>query len=397
MDAQNQSEQPNERGAGPLFPEQSSSLSPSLSASRGAGRHILIGKKTITVEGDAGAAFTEIFTMTVGQETIDLTPLKNWVQLDTFKWRSRGIFPKTPAGLEVTWQHVKVAGETVSPWDFNACERLEKAFNDWLELELKRLELVKEKAQAQARPADASPPEETPVRLEVDISNSEQPKLKCVEANEVVKVVALNQQGLAALIDQRLMRKPNSVKVGALRNWVELDGQLFRFKEDPAQAAELERVLNERYTLTAQADSQNDVGVFENPASPSGFDLQFPATPGGVVENSKRHLNEETVQLLQDPERCRVLRKGITAKFAPPDLIFKIKTPDGGERNLDPGPHSTVTIRLGDGQSRVIDLSQPVSLLNLGVAELTAILNHPAINRRARLAQLPQNQIQQAA
>jgi len=49
--------------------------------------------------------------MTIGGETIDLIPLKNWTQLDTFKWRSRGIFPRTPAGLEVAFDHVKVVGE----------------------------------------------------------------------------------------------------------------------------------------------------------------------------------------------------------------------------------------------------------------------------------------------
>jgi hypothetical protein len=45
----------------------------------------------------------------------------------------------------------------------------------------------------------------------------------------------------------------------------------------------------------------------------------------------------------------------------------------------------------------MIDLSQPVSLLNLGAKELSAIFNHPAVNRRARLAQLTSDQIEQAA
>jgi hypothetical protein len=91
------------------------------------------------------------------------------------------------------------------------------------------------------------------------------------------------------------------------------------------------------------------------------------------------------------------LRKGKTAKFAPPDLIFKIKTPDGGERNLDPGPENTVSVSLDDGQTRTIDLSRPISLLNVGVRELAAILNHPALNRRARLARVSENRLREAA
>jgi hypothetical protein len=360
-------------------------------------QHISIGKKVVPQAPDGGGEGVEIFTMTLGGETIDLLPLKNWTQLDTFKWRSRGVFPRTPAGLEVAFDHVKVASETVCPWDFNACERLEKAFNDWLALEFQTLEQAQEKAQTQAAQATTEAPQDELVHFKLDLSNPEQPRLKCLEGNETVKMVALNLQGLNALVEQGFLRKPNSLKVGALRNWVELDGRVFRFKEDPSQAEELERVLNERYGILADPNVPADMAVFENPASPSGFDLQFAATPSGVVENSKRHLSEQTIQLLQDPERCRVLRRGITAKFAPPDLIFKIKTADGGERNLDPGPESTVSVALDDGQTRTIDLSRPISLLNVGVRELAAILNHPALNRRARLAQVSENRLREAA
>jgi hypothetical protein len=360
-------------------------------------QHISIGKKALPHGPDGGGDGVEIFTMTIGEETIDLIPLKNWTQLDAFKWRSRGIFPRTPAGLEVAFDHVKVAGETVSPWDFNACEKLEKAFNDWLALEFRTLGQAQEKAQNHAKQATTQAPNDELVHFKVDLNNPEQPRLNCLEGNETVKVVALNSQGLTALIEQGFLRKPNSLKVGALRNWVELDGQVFRFKEDPSQAEELERVFNERYRISGDPNVPPDVAVFTNPASPSGFDLQFAATPSGVVENFKRHLSEETIHLLQDPERCRVLRKGITAKFAPPDLVFKIKTPDGGERNLDPGAENTVSVSLDDGQTRTIDLSRPVSLLNLGVRELAAILNHPALNRRARLAQVSGSRLREAA
>ena len=85
---------------------------------------ISIGKAVVTRETDGVLA--EVFTMTIGEETIQLLPFKNWSQLDSFKWRARGILPGTPAGLEIAWDHLKVAGETASPWDPEACGKLEK-------------------------------------------------------------------------------------------------------------------------------------------------------------------------------------------------------------------------------------------------------------------------------
>jgi hypothetical protein len=143
--------------------------------------------------------------------------------------------------------------------------------------------------------------------------------------------------------------------------------------------------------VVGETDAPGDVAVFANPASPTGFDIQFPASPNAFVENRKRHLNEETIELLQDNERCHVLRRGIIAKLSPPNLIFKLKTADGGECYLEPGLETTVCVVGEDGQEKTVDLSQPVDLLKVGVPELTAVFNHPAINRRARLAQMGEN------
>ena len=349
---------------------------------------IKIGKTTISTKPDGSAVLAEVFTMTIGEETIELLPLKNWAQLDIFKWRARGILPRTPAGLEITLNQVKVAGETVSTWDSDACARLEKAFNEWLALEKQALEATREKGPTPMAQTSAPRPfEEDEAHFELDLNRADQPRVKYLEGNETVKVVALNQQGLNALIEQGLMRKPQSMKAGALHNWVDLDGKVFQFKQDPNAAKELERTLNEQYLVAANPDASPDVAVYPNPASPTGFDIQFPAAPKGLIENRKWHLNEETVHLLQDPERCHVLRKAITARLAPPELVFKVKTPGGGERYLNPGPHNTISVVGEDGQTKTIDLSHPVNLLQLGVRELTAIFNHPAINRRARLAE----------
>lgn len=347
--------------------------------------------KTVTARETAAGVVAEVFTMSIGNETIPLLPLKNWSQLDIFKWRARGLLPGTPAGLEVTTDGVRIGGEKVSTWDADGCERLQKAFNEWLAVERQGLELAKAKAQAQAQPPAAPlPNDEDTVHFQLDFGNAAQPRLKCMEGNKLVKMVALNQQGLNALFEESLMRKPQSIKFGALHDWIEIDGQLFRFKD--GAAAELERILNERYVFIPDDDGAQDVLVSPNPASPTGFDIQFPASPNGLVETRKRHLVEESIDLLQDPKRCRVLRKETIAKLTPPYLVFKRKTADGGEAYLEPGPDTMVFTTSDDGQPKSIDLSKSVNLLELGSRELTAVFNHPAVNRRARLAQTTRQQ-----
>jgi hypothetical protein len=356
-------------------------------ATRDAPHEIRIGKAAVSWEtGDQGTVLAEVFTMTIGSETIELLPFKIWTQLDVHKWKARGLMPRTPTGLEITWDQLKVAGETVSPWDPDACDKVEKAINQWLALERQSLEINKEKSQVSV-PQNASQPDQETIHFKVDLGNAGQPRLKCLEGDDTVKVVALNLQGLNALIDQGLMRKPKSLKVGAFHDWVEMDGELFRFKEGGQAVAALEKALNEKYSKAEDPNGPGDVEVSPNPASPTGFDIQFAATPKGLVENRKWHLNEETIQLLQDPERCRVLRKGITARLTPPDLVFKVKTAGGGEAYLEPGPSSLVSTVDDNGQPKTIDLSQGISLLNLNARELTVVFNHPAINRRAYLAQ----------
>ena len=238
----------------------------------------------------------------------------------------------------------------------------------------------------------ASQPEEGLVRLKIELDEAGKGRLRFLEGKETVKLVALNQQGFNALIEQDLMRKPHSLKVGALHDWVELDGELFKFKADPGRAAALEEVINERYVAPEKPGAVHNISVFPNPASPTGFDLQFPAKPHGFAENCRRHLNEETVELLQDPDKCSVLRKGTMATLAPPLLVFKRRQPDGSESHLEPGPANTVETHGEHGEQKVIDLSQPVDLLHLSAGQLTDVLNHPAINRRAALAEAAASQ-----
>lgn len=233
-------------------------------------------------------------------------------------------------------------------------------------------------------PAAAAQPDPDAVHVCIELDQAKRPQIKCVDGTQNIKAVALTPTGFNALIELDLMRAPKSLKVGALRNWVELDGQLFRFDDGGNGLAGFEKTLNERYV--DETGPVQNVLVFANPASPTGFDLQFPACPHGFAENRRRHLKEETIRILQDPEKCRVLRKGIVVVLAPPQLIFKQRHPDLSETHLPADETSLVFVQGEDGVQKKIDLSQPVDLSNVTPVELAAVMNHPAVNRRAAAA-----------
>jgi hypothetical protein len=344
---------------------------------------IRIGKSQVPAEVDSRTTVVDIFTMALGEEAIYLLPLKTWSQLDIHKWRVQGKLPGTPAGLEITADRVKIAGESVWTTDPEGCAKLEKAFNDWLTLEWQAVEQAKQKAQTPAGQPPTAPPEEESLRFHVELDKAGQPHIHCLEGKETPANVACTVPGITSLINAGLMLKPASWKVGALRDWLELDGQLFRFKNEN-DIAELEQVLNERYHPAGAGGAAQEVKVFVNPASESGFDIQFPAIDGGLMETRRRHLDTEAIELLSDPQRCRVLRKGVVVRFVPPSFHFKQKMPDGGERELDAGPENVVSVVGEDGQHKWIDLSERFSHAGLGAAELTAIFNHPSITRRVR-------------
>jgi len=185
------------------------------------------------------------------------------------------------------------------------------------------------------------------------------------------------------------MHKPRALQVGALHDWVELDGEFFSFEKGNNDASKLEKALNERYLSTAALGHGQEVVVFANAASPTGFDIQFPAKVGGLIDIQRRPLDEESLELLQAADRCGFLPKDLVIKLSPPNFIFKLKTPDGGERYLDEGPQNTVKVIGDEGELTMIDLSRPVNYLRLTAVELTAMFNHPAINQHSRASPQP--------
>ncbi len=333
-----------------------------------------------------------VFTMTLGGETISLLPLRNWSQLDVYKWRARGKVPGTPAGLEITADHIKVASEVVSTKDPEGTVKLQKLLNNWLAFARGTVQLDHERAHRKEVPVElaaAPQPEGLTPRFRVILDKEGQVHIHCLHGKETLATIGLNLPGINSLISQGLMHKPHALQVGALHDWVELDGELFSFERGNNDAAKLEQALNERYLSTAALGQGQEVIVFPNAASPTGFDIQFAAKVGGVIDHRKRPLNEQSLGLLQDRDHCGLLPKDLVIKLSPPNFIFKRKTPDGGERYLEEGPDSVVKVIGDEGEITLVDLSRPVNYSRLTAMELTAVFNHPAINQHSQASTEP--------
>jgi hypothetical protein len=201
--------------------------------------------------------------------------------------------------------------------------------------------------------------------------------------------IGLNVIGFNSLVSQGMMRKPRKLEVGALHDWVDLDGIIYSFERGNNDAIKLAEALNAHYLPATTLGQGKDVVIFSNPASSTGFDIQFPTSVGGLRELRRRPLNEETLELLHDPNKCGLLHKDLVIKLSRPTFIFKKKTPDGGERYLEKSPENTVVVAVDGGQEKLIDLSQPVNYLRLTTVELTAVFNHPAVHRHSKSAVRP--------
>jgi hypothetical protein len=239
-----------------------------------------------------------------------------------------------------------------------------------------------------ARPShetDGSP-EAGARRFQVELDKRGQVHVHCVQGRDTVTSIGLTTAGFNSLVHQGLMRKPRSLQIGALHDWVELDGELCSFEKGRNDAARLEQLLNERYASTTAFGVGKEVVVLLNAASPTGFDIQFPVMVAGQPDHHRHHLDDHALERLQDPDHCGLLHKQIIVKLIPPNLVFKRRTPDGGEQYLTRVPENTLTLTDDDGRQKVIDLTQPLNVMRLSPAELTAIFNHPAINQHSKAA-----------
>ena len=325
-----------------------------------------------------------VFTLSFGEETIELLPFKTWNQLDRFKWTARGRLPGEPPGLEVAIDHVRLTGKSVTTSDPTGCDKLERILADWLATEKETLEKARGKPrQGWAAPTAPSAPADTHIRYHVEVDKRGQVHIHCLRGKETLATIGLAPAGFNSLCQQGLMRKIHKLAAGVLHDWIELDGELFGFEKGRHDDARLEQVLNERYAPANEASGANEISVLLNPASPTGFDLQFPVHVAGVRGVHRYHLSDEALELLHDPIHCGLLQPRLMVRLTPPYLTFKQKTDDGGEQHLRVCPETTLHLQDDEGTPKTIDLSQSLYFTRLSPHELTAVFNHPAINRHA--------------
>src|ERR1019366_9488788 len=156
---------------------------------------------TVVATGDGKAA--EVFTMTLGGETIELLPLRNWSQLDVYRWRARGKVPGTPAGLEITFDHIKGASEGAATKDAEGAGKLQKLLNEWLAFARRTAQLAQQRShpspetvehEASVRPEDLLP------HFRVELDKEGQVHINCLYWNQTLATIGLNLPGLNNLI-----------------------------------------------------------------------------------------------------------------------------------------------------------------------------------------------------
>jgi hypothetical protein len=358
----------------PLFPEEGTKREEC---------EIKIGTTTAVADFAGKSSNVAVFTMTLGDETIALLPQRTWTQLDRYKWGPQGKLPGQPAGLEIGLEQVHFAGHTLCPSEPAGRATLERLLNDWL---------ASERASTRQKAAtplgvtalEPSPqPDPTAMRFHVEVDKRGQVHVHCIQDKKTLATIGLTAAGFHSLVQQGFMRKPQVVQTGVLHDWVELDGELFSFAKGMNDAARLEQTLNERYR-PSEVSGGNEVRVLVNTAAAHGFDIQFPAMIAGVQGSHRHHLDEGALELLQDKQHCHVLHEDIIIKLSAPNLVFKRRTPDGGEQYLAGHQDNLVIFTDEDGRQKTIDLSQPVSFLHLSAADLTAVFNHPSISRHSK-------------
>jgi hypothetical protein len=254
--------------------------------------------------------------------------------------------------------------------------------------ELMNLASSTQKAPAQPSPAASgvcSKSASETMRFHVELDIRGQVHIHCLQGKKTLASVGFSVAGFGSLQEQGLMRKPRTLVVGAMHDWVELDGELCSFEKGRNEAPRLEQILNDRYIPEdANIGLRKSVAFFQNVASATGFDIQFPCLVGGIMASHRYHLNQEALDLLQDQDHCGLLNQDIIVKLMPPNLVFKRKTPNGGEQYLLPGSASEILLIDTYGLHRTLPLNEPISLTHLSPAELTAIFNHPVINRHVQ-------------
>jgi hypothetical protein len=315
---------------------------------------------------------TAVFTLSFDNETVALEPDKPWTQVDHFKWVARGLID-APQSFHVSPDgSVEINTSKISPSDPDGLAKLER------EISKRHEGTVAHKAalvSTTSHPAPA-PAESVQRRFRVKLDHWGH---LLIEWGQGLNREETSLRGLAALITNGMIRKPDRYHVDALQRGIEIDEAFYACSE--AGAKQLEEALNTRYAVNARTEKAVAIEIKENRAASTGFDIHFTIIRAGIPFEIKGHLSQEYLDLLQDQTRCELLQPGIHLLLTPPFLLFRRRRPDLGEDRIPDFPD--------------------LNLLRITAAQLQAILNDPLVRRVggtvAPVAQIAEDRPQEVA
>jgi hypothetical protein len=295
-----------------------------------------------------------VFALSVGNETVSLDPGKNWLRIDEYKWVTRGLIEAPQSFHVLPNGTVDINDEKISLEDREGVAKLEREINKRRAGSIAPRELALARAGRPATPAAA--PEKICFHVKMDPLCHF--TFECAHGQERVET---GLRGLLTLVQSGLMLKPKSMRVDPLQRYLELDG--VRYECTPAGAQQLEQSLNDYYAPFFQQQSESAVEIKENPASATGFDIRFVTVHAGARFETKGHLSQEKLDILQDPAKCDLLHPGILLRLSPPYLLVRRRRSDGGEEHV----------------AGFADLHYRRAT----AAQLQELFNHPLIHRTA--------------
>ncbi|MGE3309038.1 MAG: hypothetical protein AB7O66_03640 [Limisphaerales bacterium] len=301
------------------------------------------------------------FVCRLADEQIALVPARSWVQIDHFKWVTRGIIEGPQSFAVHPDGSVDFNGHTFQPTSADQAAAFEDLIN------LRHLDDAPARgAQAHAaRPGphhDPSPSNHPPQRtFQVHLDHLSHILVRVRRGAEHTET---GLRGLAHLAADGWMREPRELHIDPLQRYVEIDG--LRFDNNREGARLLEEFLNQHFIPPPKEHGARPIEVRENSAASTGFDIRFGIVRAGIRTEAKGHLSQEMLDVLQDHTRCDLLQAGIILRISPPYLYIRRRNHDGGEEsvpNLPDIKYRSVTAR-----------------------DLENVLNHPSIRNPATLS-----------
>ncbi|MBL9137288.1 MAG: hypothetical protein JNK85_15555 [Verrucomicrobiales bacterium] len=289
------------------------------------------------------------FSLSLGSESTRLEPGHTWIQLDHFKWVTRGIIEPPQSFAVHPDGTVDLNGESFHPADPAAASALEEQIN--------RRHTAQPSPQKNAsKTSTATRPAAHRVEFQVRLDPLGHFLITARRGSEQVETGA---RGLQHLITDGWMLRPSRLHLDPLQRYLEFDEA--RFECSAEGAAQFAELLNQRFAPAIGASSNAAIEIRENSAAATGFDIHFWILRAGTRFEIKGHLGQDKLDILQDHDRCDLLNPRVILRISPPYLYLRRRRPDGGEESI-PG--------LPDIKYRSVT-----------AAELQRILNHPLVRR----------------